>query len=440
MLSTFDCDDRHSFNVFDKAAYIGWLYHLFRKKIIMNKEQLLLKKLDEISNVLKDTYHNTDELGVLSGRAGIALFQFYYSKLLQEESHANIGVEILSSIIEEINKGYNFHTFCSGIAGAAWAIELLQEEEYIDLDCDKLLSGLDHFLMQSIEGLKGDQNFYDFLHGILGIGYYFLKRYTNTKSDDLKEHYKKILFTTITLLKERAQIDNHTAKWKSYLIRDEELKGYNLGLAHGNTSIANFLSRLAEYKDFKDEVHRLLDQSITYILSLKNENHNSSSSFPNWITSDHQKSDSSRLAWCYGDLGIAITVWRAGKLLNNETYKNQAIQILKHAAKRKDLAEAGVKDAGLCHGAYGIMHIYNYMYKETQEPIFKEAVEFWMDQALAMAVHQDGYAGYMQWRGGDNPGWIKEINLLVGIAGIGLSIISYLAPFKTKWDECLLIG
>ncbi len=111
----------------------------------MDKEQLLLKKLEEISTILKETYLNTDEIGVLSGRAGIALFQFYYAKLLQEESHADAGVEVLSSIIQEINNGYDFHTFCSGIAGAAWVIELLQEEDFVELNCDELLGELDNF-------------------------------------------------------------------------------------------------------------------------------------------------------------------------------------------------------------------------------------------------------------------------------------------------------
>ncbi len=295
-------------------------------------------------------------------------------------------------------------------------------------------------MIQSIEEMQGDQNFYDFLHGILGIGYYFLKRYTNTKSNALKERYKEILFRIISLLKERAQIDQNTAKWESYLIRGEGVKGYNLSLAHGNTSIVNFLSRLAAYVVFRNEVEELLDQSVKYVLSFKNKDLSSSSLFPSWVTSDNKKSDSSRLAWCYGDLGIAITLWRAGKLLDNTTYKKEAIQTLKHAAKRTDHVKAGVKDAGLCHGAYGIMHIYKYMYKETGELMYKETADFWMSQALNMAVHTEGYAGYMQWRGGDNPGWIKETNLLEGVAGIGLSIISYLAPFDTKWDQCLLIG
>ncbi len=406
----------------------------------MSKKQQLLKKLEQISHILKDTYHHKEEIGVLSGISGIAVFQFYYARFSKEESHADIGVEMIASVIQKINEGYSYHTFCSGIAGAAWAIELLQEEGFIDVDCDELLSGLDDFLFQSIKNTETDQNFYDFLHGILGVGYYFFKRYQNTKSEILKDHYKEILLEIVALLQKTSQKEDNTAKWESYLIREEDVKGYNLGLAHGISSIINFLSRLLEYTDFNNKVRSLLYQSVEYILSFKSKDFSCTSSFPSWITIKNEKSDGSRLAWCYGDLGVGITLWRAGKILGNTHYREEAIQVLKHAAKRKNLKEAGVNDAGLCHGAYGIMHIYNYIYKETNDPVFKETTDFWMDRALDMAIHEKGYAGYMQWVGGENPGWRTEISLLEGIAGIGLSMISYLEPSISKWDECLMMG
>ncbi len=406
----------------------------------MDTHSLLLKKLAQISEVLKNNYQTKEDIGVLGGISGIALFQFYYSKLIQDESQADLGVTLLTSVIEKINNGYSFHTFCSGIAGAAWAIELLQEEEFVSVDCDELLSGLDDFLIDTIKNMEEDQNFYDFLHGILGIGFYFLKRYQNTTLDTLKNKYKNTLLAIVSLLQKRSQRKGDYVTWESYLIRSEGIKGYNLSLAHGITSILNFLSRLVVYDDFKSSTYTLLHEAVGYILSLKIKDTACTYSYPSWMTTDHKNSETSRLAWCYGDLGVSITLWRVGKALNHDRYKNEALEIVQHAAKRRDLNEAGVKDAGLCHGAYGIMHMYSYMYAETQDPICKEAMDFWMDQALEMATQEEKYAGYPKWVGGEQPVWQLELNLLEGLAGIGLSIISYLAPFKTKWDQCLLIG
>jgi len=406
----------------------------------MNQKEQLQEKLKEIDRILRDTYQDHTEIGVLSGISGLALFQFYYGKLLGEESNTDVGAEMLSLVIQKINEGYSYHTFCTGISGAAWAMELLKQEGFIDLDTDALFSELDDFLVASMERTQSEIVFYDFLHGSIGVGYYFLKRYQNTQSAVLKTRYKKILLRIVAALDESAQKDSETARWESFLIKEDGLRGFNLSLSHGISSIINFLSRLVIYDDFYTEVKDLLQQSVRYVLSLKSIDTSSTSAFPNWVTLESEKSDNTRLAWCYGDLGVGLSLWKAGKALNNISLSETAIAVLVHSTQRRDLAEAKVIDAGLCHGTFGIMHIYNYMYTETQEVAFKEAADFWMQEALNMAVHKNGHAGYMQWKAGETNGWKKESNLLEGIAGIGLSIISYLAPFDTQWDECLLMS
>ena len=405
----------------------------------MLNKTTLETKLKEIDLSLRDNYQSNDNIGVLSGISGVALFQFYYSKYTEQEINADLGAKIVSEIVEKINEGYDFPTFCAGIAGGAWAIEHLKEEEFIDIDGDELLSGLDDYLIATIEKTT-NENFYDFLHGILGISFYFLKRYQNTKSTKLRTEYKNIILNIVERLSSKSQQVGNTVKWESYLIVEEKLKGYNLGLSHGISSIVNFLSRLVRYDDFKMEAENLLKKSVNFIVSCKNTEISKISCFPDWITLANEKSESSRLGWCYGDLGIGLSLWKAGKALEDIKICEKAIAVLKHTCKRRCLEETRIYDAGLCHGAFGVTHIYNYMYKQTGEKLFKEAADYWMQQSLGLAVHSDGYAGYMQWKGGKGKGWHNETNLLEGIAGIGLVIISYLAPFETRWDECLLIS
>lgn len=406
----------------------------------MNTKSVLLDKLEQISSILSENYKDTEHVGVLSGLSGIALFQFYYAKLLEEESHADIGVEMISLVIEKINDGYSFPTFCTGIAGAGWAIELLKEEEFVDIDSDDLLSDLDDYLSLAIKQMGEEDNFYDFLHGVVGIGFYFFKRYQSTKSSALKKRYKIKLLEIIASLRRTAKKEDDMITWESYLIQKEALKGFNLSLSHGMTSIINFLARLAVYDDFYDEVAPLMQNAIRFILRYENKDLSCSSLFPSWVYEGMDTTTTERLAWCYGDLGIGFTLWRAGKVLQDDIIAQKGVAIIEHSCKRRDLIEAKVKDNGLCHGTFGMVQIYKHMYKETKKTIFKEAADYWMKQGLTMKIHKDGYAGYMQWQGGKNEGWRNETNLLEGIAGIGLSIISYLAPFETKWDECLLIS
>ena len=404
----------------------------------MFTKDILRKKLDEIHLSLCSNYKDTTDIGVLSGISGIALFQFYYAKYTKQESAANIGTEIIYQIIEKINNGYDYPTFCTGIAGGAWVIEHLRENDFIDIDSDELLQELDEYLLYSMKDITGE-NFYDFLHGILGIGFYYLKRYQNTKSEKLRAQYKNILLHIVERLTFTAQQTEKTAKWESYLIVKEKLKGYNLGLAHGMSSIINFLSRLMKYSEFTIVTKSLLQKSVNFILSCQEKESSKGSCFPSWITSENKKIDSLRLGWCYGDLGTGLSLWKAGKALKNDKVCKKAIAVLKDACKRKGLEETRIRDAGLCHGSYGVMHIYNYMFKQTGEKLFKETADYWLEKSLEIAIHSKGNAGYMKWQGGENEGWKNETNLLEGIAGIGLAIISYLAPFETSWSECLLI-
>ena len=405
----------------------------------MINENVLRKKLKEIDLSLRENYKTNTNIGVLAGISGVALFQFYYAKFTNQEANENLGTEIIFEIIEKINNGYDYPTFCTGIAGGAWVIEHLNEEGFIDIDCDNLLQSLDEYLIYSTERIR-DKNFFDFLHGVVGIGFYFLKRYQNTKSTRLRNQYKNILLNIIQRLSITSQQNEKMAKWESFLIVDEQLKGYNLALSHGISSIVNFLSRLVIYDDFKSVTQELLQKSVTFVLSNKNKDTSKISCFPDWITSDNEKSESLRLGWCYGDLGTGLSLWKAGKALKDDKICKKAIAVLKHTCKRRKIEETRINDASLCHGAFGVMLIYNYMFKQTGEKLFKENVDYWMQESLNMAIHKDGYAGYMQWHGGENEGWHNEITLLEGVAGIGLAIISYLAPSETRWSECLLIN
>ena len=148
----------------------------------------------------------------------------------------------------------------------------------------------------------------------------------------------------------------------------------------------------------------------------------------------------SRLAWCYGDLGIASAFWQTGKNNNNTEWKQEAIDILLHTAQRLNTKENLIMDAGICHGAAGVAHIFNRFYKETGIKEFDEARWYWLDQTLQMAKPGTGLAGYQVWN--HKAGWQNEYGLLEGIAGIGLALAGFLTEDvqDLDWDQCLLLS
>jgi lantibiotic modifying enzyme len=405
----------------------------------MNKE-LLEKKLKEIDQIIKSKYKEETQIGVLAGLAGISLFEFYYSKYLDIDDHADIGVEMLTDCIDKINEGYSYPTFCTGIAGAGWVLDHLEQEEFMDADNDDLLPELDQYIYTFMVTDMKNGN-YDFLHGAIGYAFYFLNRYRNTKSDELKEKYKGFLIEFLDLLEGLSEdAGDGKVRWESELSIETKERGYNLSLSHGMSSIVGILTKLHEHDAFKEKAEPMLKGAVKYILSFKSEEENPFSIFPSWVTDNKEDQNSqSRLAWCYGDLGVAMRFWYASKTLNDEALGKTALEVLKHSAKRTKVEDSLVRDAGVCHGSYGNAQMFYRMYKETGDQDFKDAFEFWMQDGIDRATFEDGYAGYKQWKGVDKS-WSPEVSVLEGVAGIGLTILDYLADYDTNWDECLMIS
>lgn len=404
----------------------------------MIKRELLNQKLSQIHQIIKENYQSEVDVGVLGGLSGLALFEFYYSKYLDVEEPSDFGVEIISSCISKINDGYGMPTFCSGIAGFGWVLDHLNEKEFIELDNDFLFDPIDSYLYEIMCSELKNGN-YDFLHGAVGIGFYFLKRFKSTFSDRLRNRYKENILQLVNTLNGLSEKENGKYKWESVLDIEKGTRGYNLSLSHGISSILNFLSRLYQEEEFQSLVLPMLEGSVKYIHSFKSDSSQNLSLFPSWITKTAPIEYQSRISWCYGDLGIGISLLKAAKSIGDDNLKIEAIEILKHAAKRRTIDETRIIDAGFCHGSYGNAQIFNRIYKETRLPIFRETAHYWIQDGLDKAVHEDGYAGYKQW-GGEDQTWKSELALLEGIAGIGLSIIDFLDEEENSWDECLMLS
>lgn len=400
-------------------------------------QQRLNNKLREIATVIRHEYHPVTT-GVLSGGSGVALFHFYYSKYLDSEREYSDGEAVLLQTIELVNTGQMYPTLCAGLAGFGWVLEHLVIEDFIDLDTDDILSHFDEYLYEiMIADIKLGN--YDFLHGSIGYGYYFLKRYENAKGEK-KDNFKRYIVELISLIDVISEKKNGKRAWLSVLDVETGEKGYNFGLSHGIPSVISFLAKLSSFEVFKVLVEKMLREAVAYVLSGTNEDANSISFFPSSFNKS-KRIEFSRISWCYGDLGIGVSLWNAAKVLQDDILKQTVISILEKAAQRRSQNLTMVYDACVCHGAYGNAKIFHKMYKETGKTTFYDAAVFWLEEGLSMADKDAGYAGYRQYRPHRNKEaeWSSEIGLLEGVAGIGLVMIDFLADFDTNWAECLML-
>lgn len=397
--------------------------------IIRDNEQIQ-NKLSEMYIILKESIDN-NKIGLMGGSLGITIFFSYYNKYIKQESKNNESIEILENVFDSVNNGFSNSKLAGGLSGFVWSVYHLLNEDFLSKDSVTGLIVLKSYLIKEMYS-DIENGYYDYLHGALGIAF-GLSKFRN--NNDINLNLERFL----EILESKGIKEKKSIKWKSKITIDENIYCYNLGLSHGIPSIIGVLLSLINSNILVEKSTHIIEKTIEYIIESANYK-SSHSVFPNVVITNESILYNSRLAWCYGDLGIGITLWRAGNILKREDVKKIAENILIRSTTRKDLQENFVVDAGLCHGTAGIAHIYNRMYNYTGNPKFKETSLYWFNETLKMAKYNNGLAGFKAWRTPELGGLKNEHGFLEGIAGIGLSLIASISDIEPKWDECLLLS
>jgi len=303
----------------------------------------------------------------------------------------------------------------------------------INRDDIAFLDDLDSFLYgQMMDNMKFGN--YDYLHGALGVGTYFLDRL------DKKEVSGYLNDLLTELEKSGIPCENGAVKWMSILDAETRKIGCNISLSHGMSSIAAFLIRLHQVNFETQRVETLLSRTIQFILDQITYSEGGISYFPAYSKENSAGNYYSRLGWCYGDLGIVCVLRNAALALHNKEWEEIALKVLLHTCNRRDIDENGIRDACLCHGSAGVAYIFGDLYVKTHIKEFKEASDYWLDVTLQMAKYPDGLAGFKTFYLEKYGGLENSETLLEGVAGIGLALLSFLDDRATSWNECFMLS
>ncbi|MCK4677258.1 MAG: lanthionine synthetase C family protein [Bacteroidales bacterium] len=394
-----------------------------------NQSEPYKNKLHQLGKALH-SWNNITNPGLLNGRAGISLFFFYLGKFFEDEKYIEKGYSLIHTVFDDINKGYANQSFSSGLAGIAWAVRFLVNNDFLDKQALEGFDQLDKFLEKSMMNEISIGNF-DYLHGALGIACYLMNK---------NDYNREMIADMIDILSGLSiSFRGEGSAWPSKTNGNKRKLVFNLGLAHGQPSIIYFLSKAFQTGIRKDNINRMLRKNVQFLQSHRNSPDGPGSCFSNWIMPG-EKPGNSRLAWCYGDLGVAVSLWNAGNVLDEQSWKDEAENIFLKTLKRKLWAPNGVADASFCHGTAGIAHIYNRMYQSTGKKHYKLAAGFWLKETLKMATHNNGIAGYRYWYLSSEDNYKDEPGLLEGAAGIGLVIMAAISNLVPAWDEALMLG
>ena len=100
-------------------------------------------------------------------------------------------------------------------------------------------------------------------------------------------------------------------------------------------------------------------------------------------------------------------------------------------------------DAGLCHGAAGVGHVFHRMYLSTREPRLASAARAWFARAVRMRTANRGFGGYLAHTiaAGGERGWVASRGFLEGAAGIAVALAGAVDRSQNLgWDRVLLVS
>ncbi|MCD0472674.1 lanthionine synthetase C family protein [Flavobacterium sp. JAS] len=412
------------------------------KQIIKNEIIEILDFVQDWDNISKS--RNSNHLGLLSGLTGILLVLLDCYIIDPRLIGKHKIREYLNRTFDIIENSETLMTsYCDGLAGYGCFLIKLKKSEFFTSDkkedfevliqIDELLSETDEILENQIDVFMSyDER--DILHGLIGLGIYFLERDNYNLVDKIVDYLKENSFT----------IEDQIF-WKKY----EKYKIFttviDMGTAHGNASVLYFLSKVFSKNPTSQKVEKLIKGNLNfYLQNTQRLDEIIYSYFPSMIRAEDFENKTytainTRLAWCYGDLGVFNTILIIAVLIDDKEIIKDVVNKLENVAKRKLETQTGVSDAGFCHGASGNSIIFKNIYNLTGKNIFLNASKYWIEETLKYKfkdINQIPKIGY-SFPIVDTEE--QNFSLLEGLSGVLFSYLSYITKNQTLTEETLFL-
>ena len=353
-----------------------------KSKIIINSEN----RFQRIINVLLLNASFIDNLGLMHGKMGIAIFFFHLSRETKNQIYENYAGELIDEIYEEITVTTPLD-FENGLAGIGWGIEYLVQNGFLEADTDEVLEDFDNRLLPARNQFEG----IGLLNGLTGFGAYYLKRIQNPASSD---------DNVTTLLNKQMLV---------HLIDELELRINNEGvmslikgseiftLTWDYPVLIGFLTDVYQLNLFNFKVGRMLHQLIDHLFQSEN------------IPKQHSK-----------HLLLALVLEKTKKCKIEQLEDgsiDKIIQNLLIGIDRETLSKELVTNSSFMqNGTSGIVWIYKQLFQLTGKENYQTEILYWNNRSFEFDETDQGYVGFNVAKENED----KAFGLLVGLAGINL--------------------
>ena len=367
----------------------------------------------------------------------LTLFWAYCSGALDDEVSAQRYDDATAALVERIEQGFGGLALYGGLSGAAFTLAHVS-----DGGVEEFLGAVDETLAEALATGPWRRD-YDLIAGLTGFGVYLLERLASAEGGaPAARRALGLLVDRLDEMSERVAsgVTWHTPpellpEWQ----RVQSPQGYyNLGVAHGVPGVIAVLGRIAALDESPPRAAGLCAEATAWVAShrLPFDPRGRFPSMANQAVATGA-AHRSRSAWCYGDPGIAVAMWSAATRTATaaEPWRELALE-----SARRPAELCGVIDGGLCHGAFGLAHLFNRCYQASGDATFRDAARAWIERGLALRRPGEGIAGFLamsKLSPDQEPVWVTAPEFLEGAAGIGLALLAALRAEEPGWDRLL---
>jgi lantibiotic modifying enzyme len=377
--------------------------------------------IDRMARTLGEGSHTGLGPTLSWGNSGLALLFGYLAVDSGNSSDAELAELFLDEAIGGLAAAPMSAGLYSGFTGVAWTSEHLSQLLGLELaESDDPNAGIDQALLETLADPW--QGHFDLGTGLTGIGVYVLERLPRPIA-------VRSLAAVVDHLGELATIEDQKTTWPtrpdllSADQREEEPQGViDLGVPHGMPGVISLLASASQVEACAERARPLLDGAVRWLLSLPRAGWEGFQ-VGKWLSRRTGRvMPARRLAWCYGDPGVAASLLYAARTVGEETWEREALALATSAAQAP-IDTSGIEDTCLCHGAAGLAHLFNRIYQATRQELFADAARQWYRRGLDLLD------------AGTATSAVDDVGLFTGTAGIGLGLLAAVSDREPEWDR-----
>jgi lantibiotic modifying enzyme len=115
------------------------------QKTIMTINELLAQQLPGLKNI-----------GLFNGKMGISIYLFHLAKETGDKEQQKLAEKLIDEVYREVSQNQPPPHFANGLAGIAWGMEYLVQNNFVNANTDEILSDVDDKIYSHIVAQKQD--------------------------------------------------------------------------------------------------------------------------------------------------------------------------------------------------------------------------------------------------------------------------------------------